>query len=318
MIKTTDADAQRFLSALEASQARSSRALQQVSTGYKVMKPSDSPGDVMDIIRLNARISQGDQVSKNLTLAKSEADIADSTLQTVINLLENALSIGMQGTDEPLTAETRAGLASQVQQIHQQIVTLSQLNVQGRYIFSGDQDQNPQYIIPSTPSTDPAVKAIEDATGVHRQFQATMSRQVTDMVGGSFQASESAEYIFDHRNSSDDSVAADNVFAALTSLKNALNDNNQTDIANAVHSIKLALDHVNSALTFYGGVENRIQSSAALVDKYQLQWQQSLSGKRDADPIQAITDLQQAQTQQDAALGARAKFGQHSLFDFLT
>jgi flagellar hook-associated protein 3 FlgL len=308
MIKTADADSQMFLSALAASQARSSVAMQQVTTGYKVTKPSDAPGDVMDIIRLNAKISQGNQVSKNLSLAKNEADMSDSTLQTAINLLENALQIAVQATDGSLSAGTRAALAPQVQQINQQLCSLTRTNVQGRYIFSGDQDQAPQYTLdPSDPTT-----------GVTRNFQATTTRQVMDLVGGSFQASLTSEYIFDHRNS-DDSLASDNAFAAVSALNQGLLNNDTAAITASIDNIKQALDHVNSALTFYGGVENRIQSSTALVDKYQLQWQTDLSGERDADPIKAVADMQQAQTQQDAALGARARFGnQHSLFDFLS
>jgi flagellar hook-associated protein 3 FlgL len=306
-----DGDADRFLTALESSQARSSRALEELSTGIRVSAPSDAPQDVVDILQLNARLSRGDQVKSNLALAKNEADIADTTLQTAINLMENALQIGAQGADTVLTADSRKGLASQVQQIHMQIVSLSQLNIQGRYVFSGDQDQATQY------TTDPANAFFDPATGVARKFQATLSRPVTDLVGGSFQSSLTAEEIFDHRDATDN-PAVDNAFAALTALSKGLLDNDTKEITDSISGIKQSLDHLNTSLAFYGGVESRIDSSTALVEKYQLQWKQSLSEKRDADVIQAETELQLQQTQQSAALGARAKFSQHSLFDFLS
>jgi flagellin-like hook-associated protein FlgL len=127
----------------------------------------------------------------------------------------------------------------------------------------------------------------------------------------------SAQDVFDHRNA-DDTVADDNVFAALASLTQALQAGDSDAVIDAVSKIKLSLDHMNSALTFYGGVQNRIASSAALIDKYQLQWKQALSDRRDADAIAAVTELETAQTQQSAAMSARAKFSQRSLFDFLS
>src|SRR5215467_7069432 len=108
MIRVTDANALTFLSAIQASQARSSQAMDQITTGYKVTKPSDAPADVTDIIRLNAKISLGNQVSKNLSQAKSQADIADTTLQTALNLIENALQIATQATDTSIDGPTRA------------------------------------------------------------------------------------------------------------------------------------------------------------------------------------------------------------------
>ena len=42
MIRTFDSETERFLSALQASQARSSQALAQISTGLKVQRPSDA------------------------------------------------------------------------------------------------------------------------------------------------------------------------------------------------------------------------------------------------------------------------------------
>jgi flagellar hook-associated protein 3 FlgL len=307
MIRTVQADAERFLSALETSRRRYSTALSQLSTGYRVAVPSDSPVDVMDIIRLNSRIAHGESVAVNLTLAKSEAEIVDTTLQTGIELLEGALQIGAQGTDSMLDATSRQGLAQQVQQIHQQIYELTRLNVQGRYVFSGDRDQEPQYTL------DPA----NTATGVNREFVAGESRAATDLLGGVFQTGMSAQDVFDHRNA-DDTVADDNVFAALASLTQALQAGDSDAVIDAVSKIKLSLDHMNSALTFYGGVQNRIASSAALIDKYQLQWKQALSDRRDADAIAAVTELETAQTQQSAAMSARAKFSQRSLFDFLS
>ena len=63
--------------------------------------------------------------------------------------------------------------------------------------------------------------------------------------------------------------------------------------------------------------QNRIDDglSAAATKITTLQTQ--LSGIQDADESQAITEFQQAATQQQAALASRAKAPHTSLFDFL-
>jgi flagellar hook-associated protein 3 FlgL len=306
MISSFDPASDAFLTALSASKQRTSEAMQQISTGYRVRQASDAPSDVTDILRLNSLVGKATQTSNDLAQLRNEADIAESTISTSVNLLENALQIGVQATDITLTAQSRGGLALQVQQLHQQIVNLTQIRVGGRYVFSGDRDQAPQYSLNPTDTT----------TGVTRNFQTAETRQLTDILGGSYTCAMTAEEIYDHRNP-DDSLASDNAFQALEQLNQALLTNNAAGIEAAVGGIKLALDHINSALSFYGSVQNRIASSATLASKYQVDWQKQLGEKRDADILQAATQLQAGRTQQDAAMAARANFYGRSLFDFL-
>src|ERR1035441_10647897 len=156
-----------------------------------------------------------------------------------------------------LSATDRSSLAGQVQSLQQQMVALSNTGVQGRFIFSGDQDQTAAYqIIPITnpPTGDPL------GNGVTQISMSAATRQVEDPAGGSFSASRTAQEIFDTRND-DGTCAADNVFASLNALRLALEnspDGDSSGIQSAIGNLKQASVHLNAEEAFYGNVQTRM------------------------------------------------------------
>jgi flagellin-like hook-associated protein FlgL len=74
---------------------------------------------------------------------------------------------------------------------------------------------------------------------------------------------------------------------------------------------------MNNQLAFYGQAENRVSSDLNQAQTDSVQLQTELSGKTDADMTQAITALTEGTTQLQAALSARAKIPNTSLFDVL-
>src|SRR5205085_5878336 len=180
-----------------------------------------------------------------------------------------------------------------------------QTAVQGRYVFSGDQSQSPSYSL-----------NLSAPNGVDRLVTTTSTRQVADATGVSFTVALTAQDIFDHRNP-DDSTAADNVFAAVNSLRVSLQNNDTAGISNALNSLHTANAYLNTQLSVYGTVQNRIQSAQDYSSRYQVQLQTDLSYIQDADITQAALALTQGNTQLNTALAAEAKVPHTSLFDFL-
>src|SRR4029077_8331536 len=126
-----------------------------------------------------------------------------------------------------------------------------------------------------------------------------------------------AQQIFDNRNP-DDTLAPDNVFAALNSLRTALLNNNASAVNTSIGSLKQASDHLNTALAFYGTVQNRIQSAANSGANYDLQIRTQMSQKEDADVVAASLELSQGTTQLQASFQMEGRIPRTSLFDFLT
>lgn len=111
--------------------------------------------------------------------------------------------------------------------------------------------------------------------------------------------------------------AADNVFAAVNSLLQGLQNNNLAAVTSSVNSLQLAGTHLNTELTFYGSVQDRVQGAQTLASQQNTQIQTQLSNTEDADIAQVAVELTQDQTNLQAALTAEGQLPKTSLFNYL-
>ena len=314
MITNLDPASTLFLAEIGQIEQRIAQANNQVSSGKKISVASDAPDQIGPLLQLRADQQHNSQIQTNLGLAKANADGADNALTSAISMMDNALTLANQGTDITMDATSRQNLAQQVQSLQQQMVSLSQTTVEGEYIFSGDQDTSPSYVLDLT-ATDPNTGL--PLNGVDQKLPTqTSTRQVEDPAGGSFSASQTAQEIFDDRKT-DGTFASDNVFNALNSLRLALLTNDPTQIGNTIANIKAASNHLNDAQSFYGNVQDRIQSATNYAGTYDTQLRTQISQTEDADLPSAAMELTQSSTELQAALQMQAKMPHNSLFDFL-
>jgi flagellar hook-associated protein 3 FlgL len=306
MIRTFSATTEIFLSNLALSKQRSATDLKELSSGYRVSVASDAPEDVMSLLHTQNDVTQTQQVTDNLTRLKSEVDSAESVLENAVLIVQNAEVLAAQALNVGVTTQTMQAMAAQVRDMQNQLVGLTQLNVDGRYVFSGDHSKQPQY----------AVDTGNLATGVARNFDSADTREITDVSGARFVAAATAQEIFDQTDATG-TPTANNVFAALQQLYNGLAAGDPAAVEQTVANIKTSSVWLNNQLAFYGTVQNRIEQSLTIAAKYQTQWVQQTSALRDTDAAATISDLQACQTQQSAALSSQAAFSPRSLFDYL-
>ena len=296
---------EQFLAGVEDIQTRLSNAQLQISSGLKVNKASDAPQLVGDIFQLRSDLARYNQVDQNLSIVKSQVDAADTSLQSAVQLLQNAAVLGSQGATGTATAAQRATLASQVQDALAQLVGLSRTQVDGVYIFSGDSPGSPAYQV-NTSST----------TGVDRLVTSPATEQIADPTGLTFQVAKTAQDLFDKRDSSD-GIAPENAFAALHNLQVALQSGDSSAISVAIDSVNTAGAYLNQQLGFYGTAQNRIAASIDLAQKFSVQTQAQLSTEQDADIPSVAIELTQETSNLSAAMAAQAKRPTTSLFDYL-
>jgi flagellar hook-associated protein 3 FlgL len=305
MLSNVNSIGQQFLANLQILQEHMAQTQAQVSSGTRISQPSDDPAALGDVLQLESDIGRLTQVTGNLNQVKGQVDSAETALQSATQLLSQANTLGVQGANGALDAAGRKTLGDQVGQILSQLVSVSQTKFEGTYVFGGDQDSSASYAVnPSNPN------------GVDRLSTTSSTRVIQDATGVTFATSKTAQDIFDHRNS-DDSVASDNVFAALSSLRAALNNNDQPGITAALDSVKQSQDYLAQQLAYYGGVQNEVASALDIAGKFQLQDQASLGQLKDTDVAAAAISLTQEQTNLQASLQAQAATPKTSLFSFM-
>jgi flagellar hook-associated protein 3 FlgL len=305
MLQSFDPVRAKFLSDLAAVNDRINKTQAELTSGLRISRPSDDPRTVGDVLQLQTDIGRVNQVTINLNSVKNEVDSASGVVQDAVSLLDQARSLGAQGASSTLSPQARISLAAQAEQILNSLVDASRASFAGRYLFSGDGSTLPPYDV-----------NLANANGVDRLLTTPATKLIQDANGVTFAISKTAQDLFDHRNP-DDSLAADNVFAAVNSLRVALLNNDQPGTLAAVSAIRTAQDYLSLQGTFYGAVQNRVTNSLDIAQKFQLQWKTSLSDEQDTDVAAATTDLQQERLSQQSALQAQASMPHSSLFDYL-
>lgn len=305
MLQTLDPMRSQFLNDLASLQDRMTQTQAQLTSGIRISKPSDDPTAVGDVLQLQSDIGMATQVTSNLNGVKSEVDTASGVVQNAVSLLDQARSLAAQGASGTLAPAQRASMAAQAEQILNTLIDDSRATFDGRYLFSGDNSSQPAYTV-----------NLANPNGVDRLFTAPATRLIQDSSGQTFAVAKTAQDLFDHRNPGD-SLAADNVFAAVNSLRVALANNDQAGTLAAAASIQTAQEYLNQQGAFYGAVQNRITNALDVAQKFQLHSQTALSKERDTDVAAAATDLTQEQLNQQAAMQAQASLPRNSLFDLL-
>ncbi len=314
MISYLSPSSEAFLANMDRVQRTVEEAGLQTSSGKRVNVASDAPNEIDTILQLHTDSARNTQIQENLAVAKADADAADSALSSATQLMDRARVLAAQGANFTLDATGRNSIAGEVQSLLEQMVAISRTNVQGRYIFGGDQDSTPPYQFDLTADIGAATLTNSPAT-----------RRVENSAGGSFAVSQSAQEIFDTRNPdpvpTDDppitTPAADNVFAALNNLRLGLLGNDTAAITAANTNIQLASDHLNTAQAFYGTVQNRIADATNYSANYDVQLKTELSQKEDADITVAALAMTQGNIQLQAAFQMQARMPRTTLFDFM-
>lgn len=306
MIQNSGAVSQQFLTSLQLLQQQMAATQQQISSGSKISRPSDAPNSVGDVLQLESDLGRLNQVTSNLNLVSGEVNSAESALQSATQLLDQVSSLAAQGVGSTVSAASRSTFSQQVGQILSSLVAASQTQFNGAYVFGGDQSSSPSYQV-----------NLSNPNGVDRLVTTQSTRLIQDASGVTFAVSKTAQDIFDHRNP-DDSLASDNIFAAVNSLRVALANNDQPGISTAIASIKTAQDYLSQQLAFYGGVQNQISNAQDVAQKFQLQDQTALSNEKDTDIAAASVALAQQQASYQAAIQAESAMPRTSLFSYLS
>jgi len=297
---------QAFLAGVNTVEQQITAATQHITSGLKVSTAADDPAQIDDLLQLRADQQLDKQVASNLTMANSVASAADTAIGGAVQVVDTAIQIATQAANSLTGENTDSSLALQVQGLLSQMVNYSQTQVQGQYIFSGDQPESPYYQLD-----------LAAPQGVDQLLTAGATQQIQDPAGGSFAVSQTAQTIFGNQNA-DGTPAGDNVFAALNNLNNALQSNSIASVKSALNNLQQASTRLNDMQSFYGVVEDRIQSATTYSSSRDTELETQIGSIQDADVTSDAMLLSQANTQLQAAFQAEAQIPKSTLFNYLS
>lgn len=108
-----------------------------LSSGKRISAPSDDPGGNREILALRTTLQQTQQFIRNVQNIKNFADISDSALDDVGQVLIRAKELAVSQLGGVATAQTRGFTATEINSLIAQVVQTANTRIGDRYMFSG-------------------------------------------------------------------------------------------------------------------------------------------------------------------------------------
>lgn len=124
------------------------KTTQQINSGKRVLSPSDDPVAATSILSLNQELARTTQFNKNIDMAVNNLNLEETTLQSVMNLLqglrERAVSAGNTAV---LTSSDYKAIAAEVDSRMGELLNLqNSRNASGQFIFAGFQSGTQPFV----------------------------------------------------------------------------------------------------------------------------------------------------------------------------
>lgn len=135
------------LSSMQAKQSELQKTELQLSSGLKIMKPSDDPSGAVKVLNLNMNIDVLNQYDRNIGIAESALAFEENVLANISNTIHRVRELALQGNNATNSDADRASIASEVYARLDELVSFANTrDGNGEYIFSGNRVDTPAFI----------------------------------------------------------------------------------------------------------------------------------------------------------------------------
>lgn len=284
-----------LLAAVAQTQQQINTDEQQIASGQSVSLPSDNPAAAAELVQNADQTSQADQFQRSIGSIQGEIQNADSALNSVTTALQQAISLGVEGANGTLNSSDRQALATQVQGIQSQLLSLANLSFQGNYVFAGTANQTTPYVLDST---SPSGVTYQGNSGVNSVTLGSQFSLQTNLPGSQ---------LF--------SATGSDMFQSIQDLITSLQSG--TGIGQAVTEVGAANNYISSQSVFYGNALNQLTAQQTYLGTETTQLAQQENTIGGADLTAVISNLTTAQTSLQATLEAIGQTASTNLFQYL-
>ena len=165
---------QRSLTAMLTQQGRVADTQLQLSSGKRVLAPSDDPASASRILNINGALASVEQFQNNADRARSRLENEESILVGTSNVLQRANELAVQGNNDSLDLQDTRAIALEIRQLEAQMLSLANTrDGNGEYIFAGFQSKTRPF------TRDGGSFGYQGDLG-QRQLQISPDRQIAD------------------------------------------------------------------------------------------------------------------------------------------
>jgi flagellar hook-associated protein 3 FlgL len=286
---------QNYVSTLSNLKSQMDQATEEVSSGKKVVVPSDDPSAYAQNLEVLSQLSQNTQYKSNLTSLQTLSGYYQNSLNTVSSVLTSAKQLAVQMASSTVDASSRTAAASQVDDMISQLVAVGNTKVGDTYIFGGTKADTAPYAADGTFS------------GTSSVGQVAVDSSTTMAAG------ISGNTVFDGTVNGQDV----NIFTTLQQFATDLTNNDtsalQTDTTNLDNCVSLTANNLSYVGTYADDISSLLTTNSN-TDTTLNQTSSSLTG---VDMAQAVSDYTTLSTAYQAALYTMSKVESLSILNYL-
>jgi flagellar hook-associated protein 3 FlgL len=263
---------------------------EEISSGSKLNHLRNAPASSSEMVQIQSNLDRIDQYETNAGQADYFLKVSESALSSVFNLVSSIYANGSEAASDTTDENARATLAEEIRSQRDQILSLANTKIRGRYIFSGSQTDTAAYELNGN-------SAEYHGDNVVNSIEISNNLQVKANVPGSDAFKE--------------------IFNGIEQLLTATDANDVSGIKTALSQFSDGMSTLSRVRASLGVDLAKVEDSASARDSQQTFIQERQSQIGDADIAEAIVRLSQTQTAYQAALSAGSNINQINLFDFL-
>ena len=287
-----------------------SRLREQISSGKRINRPSDDPTSFATAERMKTLGNQLARREESIASARTFVDRTQQELDGLADLFTRAREDGVRAADDTRSADDRAAIANELRSIKGEVVDRMNSTQDGEYIFAGNRTGTRPFKETGEPNYTSGTPPTPDYNPIDgdRTRPIGKNQDLTVNIDGK----SLAQY---------DPSSGKTITGALDNLINAVDPKDNTgsdpDIRPALGEVEDALDHVISKGSEAGTIGRRLSTAQEQVEAASLEANERRSDAEDTDLATAISELQQRQTQLQAAFQTTSSSQQTSLVNFL-
>ena len=291
-----------------------SRLREQISSGKRINRPSDDPSSFATAERMKTLGNQLARREESIASARTFVDRTQQELDGLADLFTRAREDGVRAADDTRSADDRAAIANELRSIKGEVVDRMNSTQDGEYIFAGNRTDTQPFGADGSANDAAPINGSLDALDGDRTRPIGKNQDLTVNVDGKALAQ------YDTTAGGDPETitgALDNLIKAVDPKDNTPGPGTDPDISTALGEVEDALDHVISKGSEAGAIGRRLSTAQEQVEAASLEANERRSDAEDTDLATAISELQQRQTQLQAAFQATSSSQQTSLVNFL-
>ncbi|MFP5384988.1 MAG: flagellar hook-associated protein FlgL [Bacteriovoracia bacterium] len=298
------------------------------STLKRVSKPSDDPVGNVELLAIRSQNIDATQYVRNLNFAQTQLSYTENVLEEMTDLLNKAKELAIGQSSSIYSPEIRQGVAKEIHQIRQQMLSLSNKRIGNRYLFAG------QKVL--TRPFNPDGKYDGDTNKINIEINKDVFVPININGKELFYSSEkkgpqksdvdlkppqidiSPEIAVMRKPASTEPEAVPvSIFDELRALENAMLTDNPQIIQGLLERIDDSTDRIVAFRTHIGALTNTIANAETNIEKTKLLNEAHKSKIEDADVTELFTDLHKEQNVLKATYRASSNLMNTSLMDFL-